>query len=356
MVRCQYCGKEVYLYFRCKYCGGYFCVKHHLPENHDCPGLKLYKAMRKKGRLFELPYPTRELIKKKRKVKEQEVPVRTRRQEKIYVSSRGARSELFWFALFLYMVSLFLPWFEAQLGDLGKYTLSMVDFFMYGGPKALLYLTWDGLIFSLVSGLLVVLTVAFSLVSGAVSAVLGTLATFSWYITLSKLREALGFAAAFIGIGPGIGLLVWYGGVVISGYASRVEKEPLRGKWGILLIVLALAVFGVLVHPYLKVLGIFKHYDSIDAILKEPEKWVNKWVRLRGKVVYGVYPRGAKTFQYVLEDLKSGKKIYLETKRPLISGAIYVIEGRVKVLAPPIAIGKPSITVYVIVEKAKMLD
>jgi len=311
--------------------------------------------MRKERRLFELPYPTRELIKKEREVRKREVPVKARRQEKIYASSKGARGGLFLFALFLYMTSLFLPWFEVQLGDLGKYTLSMIDFFMYSGPKALLYLTWDGFIFSLVSGLLVVLAVAFSLVSGAVSAVLGTLATFSWYITLSKLREALGFAVAFIGIGPGIGLLVWYGGVVVSGYASRVQEEPLRGKWGILPIVLALAVFGVLVHPYLKMLGLFEHYDSIDAILKEPEKWVNKRVRLRGKVVYGIYPQGPKTFQYVLEDLKSGKKIYLETKRPLTSGAIYVIEGRVKILAPPIAIGKPSITVYVVVEKAKML-
>jgi len=40
MVRCQYCGKEVALPFRCRYCGGLFCVEHHLPEKHECPGLR----------------------------------------------------------------------------------------------------------------------------------------------------------------------------------------------------------------------------------------------------------------------------------------------------------------------------
>lgn len=39
MARCDYCGREVALPYRCKYCGGLFCVEHHLPEKHDCPGL-----------------------------------------------------------------------------------------------------------------------------------------------------------------------------------------------------------------------------------------------------------------------------------------------------------------------------
>ena len=39
MARCDYCGKEVALPYRCKYCGGTFCVEHHLPEEHNCPGL-----------------------------------------------------------------------------------------------------------------------------------------------------------------------------------------------------------------------------------------------------------------------------------------------------------------------------
>ena len=38
MVRCDYCGKDEYMPFRCKYCGGYFCSEHRLPEMHNCTG------------------------------------------------------------------------------------------------------------------------------------------------------------------------------------------------------------------------------------------------------------------------------------------------------------------------------
>ena len=38
MVQCDHCGKEEYMPFRCKYCGGYFCSEHRLPEMHNCDG------------------------------------------------------------------------------------------------------------------------------------------------------------------------------------------------------------------------------------------------------------------------------------------------------------------------------
>ena len=38
MVKCDYCGKDEYMPFRCKYCGGYFCAEHRLPELHECTG------------------------------------------------------------------------------------------------------------------------------------------------------------------------------------------------------------------------------------------------------------------------------------------------------------------------------
>jgi Zn-dependent protease len=38
MVQCDYCGKDEYMPFRCKYCGGYFCSEHRLPEMHNCTG------------------------------------------------------------------------------------------------------------------------------------------------------------------------------------------------------------------------------------------------------------------------------------------------------------------------------
>lgn len=41
-MKCQYCGAEEPLPFKCPFCGGYFCVDHRLPENHECP--ELWKA------------------------------------------------------------------------------------------------------------------------------------------------------------------------------------------------------------------------------------------------------------------------------------------------------------------------
>jgi Zn-dependent protease len=38
MVKCDKCGVETYMPFRCNYCGGYFCEQHRLPEFHDCKG------------------------------------------------------------------------------------------------------------------------------------------------------------------------------------------------------------------------------------------------------------------------------------------------------------------------------
>ncbi len=37
MTYCEFCGDQIgYLPFNCKYCGGTFCKKHRLPENHEC--------------------------------------------------------------------------------------------------------------------------------------------------------------------------------------------------------------------------------------------------------------------------------------------------------------------------------
>ena len=36
MPKCEYCGKEVLLPFKCPYCGGLFCAEHRLPEKHEC--------------------------------------------------------------------------------------------------------------------------------------------------------------------------------------------------------------------------------------------------------------------------------------------------------------------------------
>ncbi len=41
--KCDVCGAYELLPFKCKYCGGTFCAAHRLPENHQCPGLRMLK-------------------------------------------------------------------------------------------------------------------------------------------------------------------------------------------------------------------------------------------------------------------------------------------------------------------------
>jgi len=44
MTDCDFCDKEIDgLPFKCRFCGSTFCSKHHLPEDHKCPGLEKYK-------------------------------------------------------------------------------------------------------------------------------------------------------------------------------------------------------------------------------------------------------------------------------------------------------------------------
>ena len=43
-MKCQKCGQETFLPFRCPYCGDYFCSEHRLPENHACPQMELART------------------------------------------------------------------------------------------------------------------------------------------------------------------------------------------------------------------------------------------------------------------------------------------------------------------------
>lgn len=53
-MKCQQCGKEADLPFRCSYCQGYFCIDHKLPENHQCPNVpKQPKFWYQKKKLVE---------------------------------------------------------------------------------------------------------------------------------------------------------------------------------------------------------------------------------------------------------------------------------------------------------------
>ncbi len=52
-MKCNYCGKEEVLPFKCQYCQGFFCAEHRLPENHACPQMEKARAPREVAPAFE---------------------------------------------------------------------------------------------------------------------------------------------------------------------------------------------------------------------------------------------------------------------------------------------------------------
>lgn len=56
MVDCDECGDETNMPYNCRFCGGSYCSKHRLPENHACDGLSSYKkSLRDEGRMYDYP-------------------------------------------------------------------------------------------------------------------------------------------------------------------------------------------------------------------------------------------------------------------------------------------------------------
>ncbi len=52
-MKCEQCGAENYMPFKCPYCGQYFCVEHRLPENHGCP--EHWRAKAPREQLAKIP-------------------------------------------------------------------------------------------------------------------------------------------------------------------------------------------------------------------------------------------------------------------------------------------------------------
>lgn len=53
MPTCDKCGKEITFPYTCSYCGGSFCGKHRLPENHGCQGLdEISDESKEEGRIY----------------------------------------------------------------------------------------------------------------------------------------------------------------------------------------------------------------------------------------------------------------------------------------------------------------
>jgi len=102
-MKCQKCEKDVFLPFRCPYCGGYFCSEHRLPENHDCPRMELARAPKKE---------TKPIVVQKQKPYEYTVSYSPRFQAKKFWFSQKELKHLTVGALLVMGVGLsFIPHF-----------------------------------------------------------------------------------------------------------------------------------------------------------------------------------------------------------------------------------------------------
>ncbi|TFF86379.1 MAG: hypothetical protein EU517_00475 [Promethearchaeota archaeon] len=80
---CEYCGKETgILPFVCNYCGGTFCAKHRLPENHECS--------------LDLEYRNKVFKERKRKTE--------LRRKVRYIGVRGRRSIVGTYLLYIIVI------------------------------------------------------------------------------------------------------------------------------------------------------------------------------------------------------------------------------------------------------------
>ncbi|MBC7091784.1 MAG: hypothetical protein H5T50_07770 [Nitrososphaeria archaeon] len=59
-MKCEYCGQEEPLPFKCPYCGKFFCVEHRLPEAHSCEKIFLATSPSKRKEVYRPKFETYE--------------------------------------------------------------------------------------------------------------------------------------------------------------------------------------------------------------------------------------------------------------------------------------------------------
>ena len=90
MVKCQICGKELYLPYKCRYCGGIFCYEHRHPEAHACPAYT--------GEEWDIPV----------KVKKRKIPAVKIKTPKLGLAAYGYNNLVIAICTVLFLLSLSL--------------------------------------------------------------------------------------------------------------------------------------------------------------------------------------------------------------------------------------------------------
>jgi Zn-dependent protease len=123
-MKCEKCQSEIFLPFKCPYCGHYYCPNHRLPENHNCTHMQQARTQQQ------------ETITVTRKREPYEYSVTyiptTRSKGKIYFSPKEAKHLTI--AALLVLAIGFSPviFFHIQLTDLILFTVILIaSFFVH---------------------------------------------------------------------------------------------------------------------------------------------------------------------------------------------------------------------------------
>ncbi len=128
MVKCDACGKETALPFKCRYCGGTFCSNHRLPENHSCK--KLAEKPPERGQIFREVTPEREDVPPPTEIRYETMMPRVSKRRPSFFRDFLLRQASFVILLVIFAVFIVQLIAQAALGP-AYYRLGDYNTFLY---------------------------------------------------------------------------------------------------------------------------------------------------------------------------------------------------------------------------------
>ncbi len=266
MAKCDVCGKEEYLPYKCKYCGGTFCAEHRLPEKHNCPGIK-------KDEYWNVP------VKVKRRdsiAKPIEVPVKSVRKSVRKIGVYGWNNVIIGICTVVFFIKLLFG--------------SIVDYYLALTPALILKMPWQIVtaIFDHAGfwhyfvNMFVLLFFGSELerrVGGKnylkvffLSGIAGNLAYIAYAYYTNPFIPALGASAAIFGVMGALAMVAPYMNVVIF----LPIPIPLNIRWAILLF----ALYDLVLLPFSMQTGV-AHMSHLAGLMVG--LYLGKMLRIKGR-------------------------------------------------------------------------
>lgn len=248
MAKCDVCGREEYLPYKCKYCGGTFCAEHRLPEKHNCPGI------RKDDEYWNVPVK----VKKEKPVKIS-IPVRRSVRR---VGAYGWNNIIIGICTVVFFIKLLF-------GSIVDYYLALTPVLVFKMPWQIITAIFDHAGFwHYFVNMFVLLFFGSELerrVGGKnylkvffISGIAGNLAYLAYAFYTNPFIPALGASAAIFGVMGALAMIAPYINVVIF----LPLPIPLNIRWAILLF----ALYDIIYLPFSMQTGV-AHISHLAGLI-----------------------------------------------------------------------------------------